>query len=367
LIAELDRPSFYTEADPHALRELLRALPGQLEEAARRAERLDPAGDPPRAMLILGMGGSAVAGDLVRELCRDRAGFPIEVCRGYAVPAWVGPSTIVVASSYSGRTEETLSGFAAARRRGSRCVAVTSGGDLARLATRGGIPWVPVPAGFPPRAALAYLMIPLVILLENLGVELGGARDRGEAVDVLGALGSELEPGSPLARNPAKQLAAWLVGRAPVIYGGDTTGAVAYRWRTQLEENAKVLAVSGTLPEMNHNAIEAWAASGAGEWAVMLLRDATEHPRVARRMELTRQIIESRHPTRETWSRGTGCLARVLSLVLVGDWVSYYLALLRGVDPWNVQTLEGFKRRLGSAATAVPPDELKLESGGSTC
>lgn len=345
----LDDPAAYPAGDPRGLRELVRGFPGQVADAARLAEGLRLDGGTPRSVLVLGMGGSAVAGDLVQALCAERAPFPVVVVRGYGIPAWVGRDTLVVASSYSGQTEETLTAFEAARRRGARALVVTSGGELGACARREGHPWIRVPAGFPPRAALAFLLIPLVVLLDGLGAALGGEQVREEAVAVLRALGAELVPETPVAGNPAKALALELAGRVPVVYGTDATGPVAYRWRTQFEENAKVLALSGVLPEMTHNAVEAWGGGAGTAWAVVFLRDRGEHPRVARRAALTRAIVEARAPVREAWARGEGLLARLLSLVLLGDWTSYYLAVLRGADPWAVEILEEFRRRMMAA------------------
>ena len=317
-----------------------------MADASRLAEGIRLDGPLPGAVVIVGMGGSAVAGDLLQGLWHERAPFPVHVVRGYTLPAWIGPDSLVVASSYSGGTEETLSAFAEARSRGGRALVVTSGGPLAEESSRAGIPWVRIPSGFPPRAALAYLLAPVLAVIEASWPTLSRAGERDEAIGVLARLGAELCPESPLAANPAKQLAVWLTGRTPAVYGTDATAPVAYRWRTQLEENAKVLALSGILPEMNHIAIEAWGGAPGDHWAVVFLRDATEHPRVARRAALTRSITEARVPTREVWARGEGRLARLLSLVLTGDWVSYYLALVRGVDPWAVDTLEAFKQRM---------------------
>lgn len=350
----LDEPAAYPACDPRGFRELLRGFPRQVADAERLAEGVELETRTPRAVLMLGMGGSAVAGDIVQALCHERAAFAVQVSRGYTIPSWVGPDTLVIASSYSGGTEETLAGFDAARKRGARLLVVTSGGVLGERAQRDGLSWIRVPPGFPPRAALAYLLIPVLLVLDQPGAVFGGPEARAEAVRVLGTLGAELEPEVPARVNPAKEIARWLVGRLPVIYGTDVTAPVANRWRTQLEENAKVLALSGVLPEINHNAIEAWGAGPTGDWAVVLLRDPTEHPRVARRARLTRPITETRVPTREVWARGRGSLARMLSLVLLGDWTSYYLAVLRGVDPWAVETLEAFKRQMASADDTDP-------------
>lgn len=341
----LDDPAAYAAADPRKFGELVRGFPGQVADAARLADGVSLGGRP-RAVVVLGMGGSAIAGDLLQGLCHERAPFPVQVVRGYTPPGWVDPETLAVASSYSGQTEETLAAFDAARARGTRALVLTSGGGLGERATREGLPWVRMPPGLPPRAALGFLLVPLVVLLEEAGADLGGPAAREEAVRVLTGLGRELAPEVPTIENPAKQLALGLAGRLPAVYGTDVTGPVAYRWRTQLEENAKVLGLSGVLPEMNHNAIEAWGAGAGASRAVVVLRDAGEHPRVARRAALTRVILAAQAPVTEVWARGEGRLARLLSLVLHGDWTSYYLAVLLGVDPWAIETLDGFKRRM---------------------
>ncbi len=352
----LDDPAAYRARDPRGFADLLRGFARQVAEAPRLADGLCLGGALPREVLVAGMGGSALAGDLLHALAHDRAPFAVHVLRGYTVPAWVGPTTLVVGSSYSGSTEETLAAFEAARARGARGVVVASGGPLSGRAAREGLPWIRVPPGLPPRAALAYLLLPLVALLEAAGAPLGGATEREEAVAVLAALGAEVGPEVPTWRNPAKELATWLEGRRPVVYGTDRTAAAAYRWQTQLLENAKVVAFSGALPEVDHNAIEAWAAEPGGEWGVVWLRDPAEHPRVARRAVLTRALLEARLATREVWARGEGRLARLLSLVHLGDWVSYYLAILRGADPWAIETLERFKRRMAADGRPAASD-----------
>jgi glucose/mannose-6-phosphate isomerase len=342
----LDDAAVHAAVDVRGFRELLRGFPEQIAEGTRLGEALALPAARPRAVAVIGMGGSAVGGDYLQALAEPAAPFPVAVLRGYTVPAWVGPDTLVVGSSYSGQTEETLAAFEDARARGAAAVVVSSGGALGERARRDGLAWAKVPAGFPPRAAFAFLLMPTVVLLERLGADLGGAEARAEAVAALRSLGAELQPEVPLEKNPAKALAVALHGPVPVIYGTDATGPVAHRWRTQLEENPKVLAISGILPEMNHNALEAWGGRPPGSWAVVLLRDRGEHPRVARRAALTREVLEARAPVHEAWGHGGGRLARLLTLTLLGDWVSYYLAILRGVDPWSMDRMEALKRRM---------------------
>lgn len=344
----LDAPDLLARYDPRGFWQLLRGLPEQLTEAWGLAEAVPLPSGPIRHVVILGMGGSAIGGDLLRALARDRLSVPVEVVRGYALPAWIGPGTLLAAVSYSGDTEETLSGFETALARGAAPLVLTSGGELGRRARERGLPLIQLPAGFPPRAALAYLFLPLVRVLERLGLALLQPGELTEATELLHALGDELGPDRPAAANPARALARWLHDRLPVVYGTDgLPGPCAYRWKTQLEENAKVLAVAGLLPELDHNEVTGWAGDPlAGRCAAVFLRDAGDHPRVARRVALTRAIVDRAAESREVWSRGHGRLARLLSLVATGDWVSLYLAALRGVDPWPVETIEALKRRL---------------------
>lgn len=344
----LDAPDLLTRHDPRGFWQLLRRLPEQLIEAWGLAEAAPLPPGPIRQVAVLGMGGSAIGGDLLRALARDRLPVPVEVVRGYALPAWIGPEALVVAVSYSGDTEETLSAFEAALARGAAPLVLTGGGELGRRARGRGLPLIELPAGFPPRAALAYLFLPLLRVLERVGLALLEPGELAEAAELLGALGDELGPGRPEAENPAKALARWLHDRLPVVYGTDgLSGPCAYRWKTQLEENAKVLAVAGVLPELGHNELTGWAGDPlAGRCAALFLRDAGDHPRVARRIALTRAIVDRAAESREVWSRGRGRLARLLSLVATGDWVSLYLAALRGVDPWPVETIEALKRQL---------------------
>lgn len=334
--------------DRRGLWELLRRFPDQVAEAPGLAEAVPLPRGPVRHLVVLGMGGSAIGGDLLRAMALDRLPFPVEVVRGYAVPAWIGPEALVVVASYSGDTEETVDAYEAVRARGAHSVVLTCGGELGRRAEAHALSVIRLPGGFPPRAAVAYLFLPLVRLLERLGFPLLESGELDEAVGVLRAYGEELGPERPEAQNPAKVLAGWLHERLPVVYGTEGfSAACAYRWKTQLEENAKVLAVAGTLPEADHNEVTGWDGDpAAGRGAVIFLRDPGDHPQVARRIALTRAVVERRARSREVWARGRGRLARLLSLVAIGDWVSLYLAALRGVDPWPVETIEALKRQL---------------------
>lgn len=301
--------------------------------------------------MLAAMGGSAASGDLLVACASDRLPVPVVVRREYGVPAFVGQGSLVIASSYSGETEEVLSMVDAALDRKATVAVLTSGGSLNALAERRGLPLVSLPHGLMPRNALGYLFFPLLRVLQSAGLAPVRPAESEEAIGLIEAMALELGPDRPAAENEAKRLALAVHGRVPVVYGGELTAAAAYRWNTQAEENAKLLAFHGALPEMNHNEIEAWRAAEARVFHVVLLRDGGEGAATARRFAVTRDLIaEGPAKVSEVRSRGEGPLARVLSLVYLGDWVSYYLALLRGVDPRPVPVIEMVKRRL-----AAPP------------
>jgi glucose/mannose-6-phosphate isomerase len=294
------------------------------------------------------MGGSAISGDLISSVLAQSMTLPFHVVRGYDCPAWVGAESLVVAVSYSGQTEETLSVFHQAVARNATLVAITSGGTLAQEAAHRGLPLVTIPKGLPPRSALGYLLLPLLRILERAGV--GGVPDRA-IEEALALLDRELDavgPSTPAERNPSKQLAQAVEGKTAIVYGtSHLTDSVAYRWKTQIEENAKAFAVSGSIPECDHNEVVGWHGDPlTSRFHAVFLRDRAESRQIAKRMEVTREIAALRAGTTEVWSKGEGRLARILNLVQVGDWASYYLAMLRGVDPWPVTVIDQMKQRL---------------------
>jgi glucose/mannose-6-phosphate isomerase len=344
----LDDARVFEERDPHRVRDVFAAFPLQCREALRLEAEPAVLRRRPSLVVVAGMGGSAAGGDLLAACAGDRLDVPCLVHRGYGLPASVGAHALVIAASYSGDTAETLSAVEVALARGAAVVVLTSGGRLAGLATAHRLPRVTLPPGFMPRMALGHLFFPMVRVLAGLGLPVASDTELVETVDVLGAMAGELGPESPLAGNEAKRLALALEDRMPVIYGGPGTASVAYRWKTDLEENAKLLALAGALPEMNHNSIEAWRAPAARGLHLVLLRDAEEPPEIARRFALLRELVApAAGGIGECRARGTGHVARLLSLTYVGMWVSYYAAMARGVEPWSVPLLDELKRRLG--------------------
>jgi len=295
------------------------------------------------------MGGSASSGDFLAACASEHLDVPVLVHRGYGLPAMAGERDLVITSSYSGDTAESFSAAETALSRECRLVVVTSGGRLATLARERGVPMVTLPTGLMPRMALGYLFFPLLGILKSCDLQVVKPAEIAEALGEIEAMAGELGIEQPTASNEAKRLADGIGDHLPVVYGGPLTGTTAYRWKTDFEENAKTFAAAGALPEMNHNEIEGWSGPLARELYLVLLRDRTESPEIARRFALLRELIgPGAAGLAETSTRGHGTLARLLSLAYLGQWTSYYLAILRGVDPWSVPILDTLKGRMRS-------------------
>src|SRR5262245_18650140 len=258
----LDDPALHARTDPHRAREALAAFPAQCRAALVLSAT--PALSLPRPTLVVlaGMGGSAAGAELIAGCAAERLDVPIVVHRGYGLPPTANASTLVVASSYSGDTAEVLSAAEAALAREVPIVALTAGGRLEALAAARGLPRVKLPDGLMPRMALGYLFFPSLRVLHDAGLAIASDAEIAEAVDVVEALAAELGPARPTAQNEAKRLALAIGGHLPAFYGGPSTSGVAYRWKTEVEENAKRFAIAGAVPEMNHNELEAGRGAG---------------------------------------------------------------------------------------------------------
>lgn len=303
--------------------------------------------DSPGGLIVAGMGGSGIGGKLARAMLGDHASRPILTASTYGLPAWTTPDTTVLCASYSGNTEETLACYESAGALGARRVVVTSGGRIAELARADGVPVIPVAGGFQPRAAVAYMTVAALEVAglcgagPRMGSELDVAADHLEQLVVeWGAEGPEDSESKTLARALADSVA--------IIAGSGVTLPIAYRWKTQINENAKIPAFSHELPELDHNEIVGWQnASALGRFAAVFLDDTDTHPRVQRRIALTRELVrEQATSTHVVASRGVTAVERVFSLVLLGDLVSLYMAVLRGVDPSPVEVIDNLKARL---------------------
>jgi glucose/mannose-6-phosphate isomerase len=306
----------------------------------------------PDGLVVCGMGGSAIGADLVLA-CLPGLSVPAEVVRGYALPEWAGPETLVVVVSYSGETEEALSCAAQARSRGCAPVCVASGGRLAAFAEAEGLPLVLVPGGGQPRAAVGLLSMPLLATLEASGLCHEHASDVAAAATQLEQDDAILAPGCDDDANPAKALARRLEKRLVVAYGAGPTRPVARRWKGQINENAKAPAFFNELPELDHNELMGWTSLPhvTSSTVALFLHDESGEARLTRRAELTAREYEALGVETElVAARGASRLARLFSLVQLGDYVSCYLAVLYGVDPTPVDAIEALKARLAGDA-----------------
>jgi glucose/mannose-6-phosphate isomerase len=326
------------------------AMPEHLSDALWRVESAGiPRVDTRDGLVVAGMGGSAIGGSLARAALGDHASRPILAARSYGLPPWTTPDTTVLCASYSGETEETLACYEAAGAVGARRVVVTTGGQLAELARGDGVPVVPIPGGFQPRSAVAYMMVTAL----EVAALCGAAPRMASEIDVAAAhtlkLVAEWGPDSP-DDSLAKTVARALDGTIPVIAGSYLTGPIAYRWKTQINENAKVPAFSHELPELDHNELVGWSgAGGLGRFTAVFLDDCDIHPRVKVRIELTRRVVaETAERTFRLESRGQTSIERVVSLVLLGDLVSFYMGILRGLDPSPVPAIDALEAALAA-------------------
>src|SRR5271165_2492568 len=304
------------------------ALPEHLRDALWRAESaIMQDWDTPAGLVVAGMGGSAIGGALARAALGDHASRPIFVTRAYGLPTWTTPDTMVLCASYSGETEETLACYESAGALGARRTVVTTGGSLAEMARADGVPVIPLPAGFQPRAAVAYM---IVAALEVAALCGAGPRLTSEidvAASHIESLVAEWGPDAP-EDSLAKEIARGLSDTTPVIAGAGLTSPLAYRWKTQINENAKQPCFWNELPELDHNEIAGWeGARDLGRFSAVFLDDSDAHPRSKERMDLTERLIaDNAVASFRLETRGQTAIERVVSLLLLGDLVSIYMA-----------------------------------------
>lgn len=322
------------------------AIPDHLRDALWRVEsaRLEP-GDA-AGLMVCGMGGSAIGGDLAAAALGNRLTRPLFTVRGYELPSWATPDWTVLCSSYSGNTEETLACFAAAEALGARRIVVSTGGTLVEGAREAGLPVVGLPGILQPRAAVAYMLTVVAEVAALAGV---APRIHTE-IDAAAAF---LEEQSDDLRARATEIASQLNGTLAVVTGADLTAPVARRWKAQINENAKLPAACSELPEANHNELCGWGGASAtgARLSTVLLEDSDQHPRERRRFELTAETIAAGGAeVVRVEAVGETRVARLLWATMLGDLVSVEMAEARGVDPLPVEAIEGFKAALGGAA-----------------
>jgi glucose/mannose-6-phosphate isomerase len=333
------------------------AMPTQLEDALWRVEsaslekslrRLEG----PTPLIVCGMGGSAIGGDLAAAVLGDRLMAPLHTIRGYELPSWTMPGSYVICASYSGNTEETLACYEAAGALGAPRVAVTTGGRLAEAARADGVPVIPLPGGLQPRAAVAYMLVSVLEVAAYVDAAPAVRTEIDSACASLTELTREWGPEAD-SDSLAKRVAQRGHHTTLCVYGAGPTAPVAYRWKTQVNENAKMPAFAAELPETDHNEIVGWdSAAEQGSFLAVFLEDSDQHPRVRQRVDLTARLIESQAAgIVRLESRGSTAVERVMSLVLLGDLVSIYLAVLKDIDPTPVEVIERLKEELAERET----------------
>jgi glucose/mannose-6-phosphate isomerase len=350
-VVDLDDLLVYRRLDPSGMLDHLHRFPGQCQLAWEKALKFELPREYRRVdkVVVLGMGGSAIGGDLVRRLAIAESRVPVWVNRDYDLPPFVDDATLVIASSYSGETEETLSAFTASLKTPARKLAITAGGRLKELAEREGVPVFSIDYQAPPRAAFPHGFVPLVGIFQKLG--LLGDRSAGleGALSVLERLAGELVEATPLAQNPAKRLAARLLGHLVVIYGGEVLSEVARRWKTQLNENGKAWAFFELFPELSHNAAAGYdfPLELKDKIFVVLLHSHLLSPRCRLHYEAAAGLLARSGVSHELVEvAGEAALAQVMGLVLFGDYVSFYLAMLNETDPTALAAVDFVKSYL---------------------
>jgi glucose/mannose-6-phosphate isomerase len=349
----LDDEGLLRAHDPSDMLGAIYGLPEQMEDAVRLMEQSGATFDASavKKIVVTGLGGSAVGGDLLRTYAGDKCRVPILVNRGYTLPSFVEKDTLVIAVSYSGNTEETLAAYADAKARGAQVIAVTSGGALKKQAWEDGFPVVTVPGGLQPRAATAYLFVPQLLLLKRAGLLPERKGELKETLLLVREMRQLLAPKSGTEHNLAKQIAHRLYGKIPLVHGAvGLTEAVAYRWKTQINENAQSLAFAHLYPELNHNEIVGFDVPQEliSKVEIITLTSKKDHPRVQKRIRITTGEVFQAAACQvyELAALGESDLAQMFSLLYVGDYVSAYLAVLYGLDPTPVERIEQLKRRL---------------------
>lgn len=348
---------------------LLEKFPEHCEDAIKRANKLTIPKKvrisgklsykfmKPDKIVIVGMGGSAIGGNLLKDWLRSTLHMPIEVCRQYTLPAYVDNHTLVLAVSYSGNTEETLSCFVEAIEKRCMIIAISSDGVLQEFSERVGIPFIKLPKDYPPRSALAYLFFSLVVSLYKLKMLSSLYEEVDEVITILKEIKEIIKPANPIINNPAKKLALSIQKSIPLIAGFGFYESVALRMKTQFNENSKTPAKVELFPELTHNEVAGWTGllELTKNFSVILIRDEKEPQEIRTRIEATKELVFNKRAAKvvEIWSKGRGKLAKMFSIMYMGDFTSFYLAILYGFNPTPVAIIEQLKGRLNEKVNTI--------------
>jgi glucose/mannose-6-phosphate isomerase len=350
----LDRPEDFRRVDLDGMLDRIDELPRQCLDAWQLALTISFPSNYTGVdnIVVLGMGGSAIGSDLARTLVIDELKVPFQIVRDYDLPAFVGQNSLVIASSYSGNTEETLMAFDQAIARNCKVMAITTAGQIKSKTEQKALPLLVFDYKAQPRAALGFSFVLLLGVLHKLGLISDKEADLREAVQVMEDSKRQLGPSVPSANNPAKRLAQQLHGRLPVVYGGGILSEVARRWKGQVNENAKAWSFFEVMPELNHNASVGYEfpREVCEKITVIFLDSSHLHPRVRLRYKVTQDILSKRGVRFEVVEASGGSrLAQMMHSIYFGDYVSYYLSMLYEIDPSPVDIINYLKGELAKA------------------
>ena len=322
---------------------LLEQMPKHFSEGLRRGRMTGLPRFSPRNIFVCGMGGSAIGGDLLCEWLSTQSEIPCGVLRSYSVPPHLGKESLVIVASYSGNTEETLCMLEEVRKRRAKTAVISSGGQMAQLSGTHDIPYARLPTGMMPRASLGFMLGAMLGIVERTGVA-SVEKQFEEALRVMESTGASCRPGNPTVENPAKRLAHELFGYVPVIVGYGLSRPVAKRWANQINENSKSLAFNSEIPELDHNEIVGWMRDSRSKgFSAVFLDNEQGNKALIKRVEATKRMVSKVAPMHSVMSVGLSPLAQIMSLVLVGDYVSIYLGILRKEDPSSNEPIDDLK------------------------
>ena len=323
------------ELDPENMRQVLLDVPKQVTEASKLAKDVRIT-EPVDKIVITGMGGSALPGEILISYLKDTP-IPIFINKGYFLPEFVDKKSLVFTISYSGNTEETINAFRIAARRDCQLIAISSGGKIQELAKQQNKFHIKVPSGLQPRCAYAYQFFPILTVLQNSQLMENKSKEIEATIAALKR---------PLYEERAKQLAEKIKGKVPVIYSSDRLKAIVYKWKIDFNENTKTQAFYNIFPELNHNEMVGWT-NIKGNFHIIIIKDENDYQRVKKRMEITKNLLKNQGiPITEIGLTGSSTLTKIFSAIYIGDWTSYYLALAYKTDPTPVHMVEDLKKQL---------------------
>lgn len=343
----LDNANKIQQIDKTNMLSFLENIVSHYRKAENNSRKLSLNYPKPDNIIIAGMGGSAIGGDLLKDWAKNKIDIPIEINRDYYLPSYANRKSLVMVLSYSGETEESLSSFLDALKKDCMLCCISSGGNLINYAKKAEIPHLIVPSGIPPRAALPYMLTPLFMTLEKSSL-FRVSDEFDDAIGVLDQISKENSYKIPTNKNYSKTMALKIGSSVPVIYGFGIYSSVARRFKQQFNENSKIPSRWDVFSELNHNEIVGWEQLGkfSNNYSAIFLRDKNEPVQIKSRIELTKSLLSMPSKTFEVWSKGKYNLSKMLSMICIGDFTSVYHAIMNKIDPTPVNTITHLKEKI---------------------